>query len=218
MFKAVIFDLDGTLLDTLTDLAESMNNVLSRHGLPMHGIEAYKYMIGEGVEHLVRCALPVSMSDDETVKRFIDQYRDEYAKNWKNNTTPYDGIIDLIDALASQGLRLNVLSNKPHDSTLQCVKELLPFSRFDIVLGHMPGENPKPDPHGAIEISDKLGIFPEEFLYLGDTGVDMKTSVAAGMYPVGVLWGFRTKDELVDNGAKMLLEKPVDLMSIFTEN
>lgn len=218
MYKAVIFDLDGTLLDTLFDLAASMNNVLNRHGLPVHGIESYKQMIGEGVEHLVRRALPENMDSDETVKRFINEYRDEYDKNWKTNTRPYDGIIDLIETLASQGLRLNVLSNKPHDSTLTCVKEMLPYERFDIILGHMPGENPKPDPHGATEISDKLGIPPNQFLYLGDTSTDMKTAVAARMFPVGVLWGFRTKKELLHNGAKMLLEKPADLMSIFPEN
>ena len=212
MFKAVIFDLDGTLLDTLFDLAQSMNNVLKRHGLPMYGLEAYKYMIGDGVESLVKRALPESMGDDATVKRFIDEYRDEYGINWKTNTKPYDGIIDLVEALSSRGLRLNVLSNKPHDSTLQCVEELLPFNRFDIVRGHIAGEKPKPDPHGAIEISDKLGISPDDFLYLGDTSIDMKTAVAAGMYPVGVLWGFRTKDELLDNGAKLILEKPMDLL------
>ncbi|MBN1904907.1 MAG: HAD family hydrolase [Deltaproteobacteria bacterium] len=212
MFKAVIFDLDGTLLNTLTDLAESMNNVLVRSGLPVHGIESYKYMIGDGVENLVKRALPETMQADKTVKRFMDEYRDEYAKNWNRNTMPYDGVIDLIEALSSRGLRLNVLSNKPHDSAIMCVKELLPYERFDIVLGHRPGENPKPDPHGAIEISDRLDIHPEEFLYLGDTNIDMKTAVAAGMYPVGVLWGFRTRDELLDNGAKMLLEKPLDLL------
>jgi phosphoglycolate phosphatase len=214
MFKAVIFDLDGTLLDTLSDLAESMNNVLNRYGLPVHGLEAYKYMIGDGVEFLVKRALPEFMCDDVTIKRFINEYRDEYGKYWKKNTKPYDGIVDLIEALSSRGFKLNVLSNKPHDSTIQCVEELLPGGKFNIVLGHRPGEKPKPDPHGAIEISDKLGIPPSEFLYLGDTSIDMKTAVAAGMYPVGVLWGFRTGEELLDNGAKILLKKPLDLLSI----
>jgi phosphoglycolate phosphatase len=215
MYKAVIFDLDGTLLDTLTDLAESMNNVLVRNGLPVHGLEAYKYMIGDGVESLVKRALPEHMGNDETVKRIINEYRDEYEKNWKTNTRPYDGIIDLIETLSTLGLRLNVLSNKPHDSTIQCVEELLPKGKFDIVLGHKAGEKPKPDPHGAVEISDKLGISPSDFLYFGDTSIDMKTAVAAGMYPVGVLWGFRTKDELIDNGAKMLLKRPLDLLDLF---
>jgi phosphoglycolate phosphatase len=212
MYKAVIFDLDGTLLDTLFDLAESMNNVLNRRGLPVHGLDAYKYMIGDGVESLIRRALPSHMDNDETIKIFIDEYRDEYEKNWKKNTKPYDGVIDLIETLSKRGLRLNVLSNKPHDSTLQCVRELLPGPKFDIVLGHKQGANPKPDPYGAIEISDKLGISPSQFLYLGDTSIDMKTAVTAGMYPVGVLWGFRTKDELLNNGAKLILEKPLDLL------
>jgi phosphoglycolate phosphatase len=212
MFKAVIFDLDGTLLDTLADLAGSMNNVLLRNGLPVHNIETYKYMIGDGVENLVKRALPYNMGDDATVKGFMDEYRGEYAKNWNNNTRPYDGIIDLIEALVWQGLSLNVLSNKPHDSTVTCIRELLPYERFDIVLGHRPGEKPKPDPHGAIEISCKLGISPCDFLYLGDNDIDMKTAVAAGMHPVGVLWGFREMEELIDNGAEIILEKPMDLL------
>jgi phosphoglycolate phosphatase len=217
MYKAVIFDLDGTLLDTLADLASSMNNVLKREGLQVYDIESYKYMIGDGVESLVRRALPESMNDDETVKRFIDEYRDEYEKNWKTNTRPYDGIIDLIETLSLKGLRLNVLSNKPHDSTVICVRELLPYDKFDIVLGHKHGQKLKPDPQAALDISGYRDIPPGQFLYLGDTGIDMKTAVAAGMYPVGVLWGFRTREELLDNGAKLILEKPLDLQSIFTK-
>ncbi len=213
-FKAVIFDLDGTLLDTLSDLGDSMNSVLQNHGLPIHDLESYKYMIGDGVELLVKRALPESLSVKDEVKEFVAEYRAAYEKNWKNKTRPYEGIIELVESLCSHGLRLAVLSNKPHDFTLLCVMEFLPYDKFGIILGHQSGKKTKPDPNGAIEIAEELSIPPAQILYLGDTGVDMKTAVSAGMHPVGVLWGFRAKDELVENGAKDLIDKPDDLLQI----
>ena len=213
-FKAVIFDLDGTLLDTLSDLGDSMNSVLKRHDFPVHSLESYKYMIGDGVEYLVKRALPESINDTAKVREFITEYRSEYKKNWKNKTRPYDGIVELIETLRSLGLRLAVLSNKPHDSTELCIREFFPSNKFNIVLGHRPGKNPKPDPGGAIEIAEKINLPPYQILYLGDTSVDMKTAVAAGMYPVGVLWGFRTEKELRENGAKDLINKPTELIQI----
>ncbi len=213
-FKAVIFDLDGTLLDTLNDLADSMNNVLKRYDLPIHNIESYKYMIGDGVESLVRRALPWRIKKPETVSKLIAEYRSEYEKNWKINTRPYYGINELITLIKLRNLKLAVLSNKPNDSTEMCVREFLPFEKFDIILGHRPGYKLKPDPGGAVEISLLLEVQPEQILYLGDTGVDMQTAVAANMYPVGALWGFRTGDELKKNGAKILIEKPYDLLKL----
>ena len=217
-FKAVIFDLDGTLLDTLSDLGDSMNSVLERHGFPLHELDSFKYMIGDGVEFLVRRALPGTMNDADTVSRFVTEYRSEYGKNWKRKTRPYDGVIELIISLYSLGLKLAILSNKPHDSTELCVREFLPFEKFDIILGHRSGKKPKPDPGGAVEIADSLKISPEKILYLGDTGVDMKTAKAANMFPVGVLWGFRSGDELKNNGARMLIEKPQDLLTLLEQN
>lgn len=213
-FKAVIFDLDGTLLDTLSDLGESMNNVLKRHGFPDHNLESYKYMIGDGVEVLVKRALPETVKKTETIGHFVSEYRSEYEKNWNRKTRPYDGIIELINSLHSIKMRLAILSNKPHDFTELCVREFLPFEKFHIILGVKPGKKPKPDPHGAIEIAAGLKMPPERILYVGDTSIDMKTAVSAGMYPVGVLWGFRTRDELYDNGAKILIEKPQDLLRL----
>ena len=211
-YKAAVFDLDGTLLDTLADLGDSMNRVLKRHDLPVHDYEAYKYMIGDGIELLVKRALPESKNDPDTVSDFVKEYRDEYQLNWNKKTKPYDDINEMLDRLYSKGIELAVLSNKPHDFTELCVREFLPSNKFKIILGHRPGTNPKPDPAGAIEISEKLGISHEQILYLGDTGIDMKTAVSAGMFPVGVLWGFRKKDELIKHGAKILLNKPEDLL------
>lgn len=214
IYKAVIFDLDGTLLDTLYDLGNSMNNVLERKGFPLHTIEKYRYMIGKGVEFLVRSALPPGNRDESTIKNISSEYRDEYNKNWRNHTKPYKGIVELINKLSSAGMKLAVLSNKPHDPTIECIREFLPFKKFDIILGHRQGTLPKPDPAGAVEISKQLSIPPDQFLYLGDTDVDMKTAVAAGMYPVGVLWGFRTGEELIENGAMVLIKEPLELMEI----
>lgn len=213
-FKAVIFDLDGTLLDTLSDLGDSMNSVLKRHDLPVHDIESYKYMIGSGVEFLVRRALPDSINDTDEVNEFITEYRAEYEKNWKNKTRPYDGVIDLIKSLQSLGLKVAVLTNKPHDYTEMCIREFFPSVRFDIFVGHRPGKKPKPDPGGAVEIAEIFNVSSDQILYIGDTSVDMETAVAAGMYPVGVLWGFRSEKELLQSGAEDLLHKPEDLLQV----
>ena len=213
-YNAVIFDLDGTLLDTLCDLSDSMNNVLEKHCFPVHDYESYKYKLGGGVEYLVKRALPESINDEETIENIITEFRSEYAKNWKNNTRPYDGIIDMINSLRSLEYKIAVLSNKPHDFTELCVREFLPYEKFDVVLGHKTGKTLKPNPGGAIEIAEKFNVVKDRILYLGDTNVDMKTAVAAGMYPVGVLWGFRTEKELLENGAKVLLKNPGELLDI----
>lgn len=214
LYKAVIFDLDGTLLNTLADLGNSMNRVLKRNGYPVHDLDSYRYFVGNGVEFLVRRALPQERRDDQTVKKCIAEYRDEYNVSWKNETRPYDGIVELLDKLSSLNIRLAILSNKPHDSTLECVQEFLPVGKFDVILGQRAGTPPKPDPGGAFSIAHEWNIIPENILYLGDTDVDMKTAVSAGMFPVGVLWGFRTGKELAENGAKMLIEKPGELMNV----
>lgn len=213
-FKAVIFDLDGTLLNSLDDLGDSMNNMLERHGYPVHSIESYKYMIGDGAALFVKRALPDSIKEADKIKEYLAEYRAEYKKNWRNKTRPYEGVVELIEELHSHGIKLAVLSNKPHDSTEMCVREYLPFNKFDIILGHRPGKDLKPAPGGAFEIAEELNISPYRILYLGDTSVDMKTAVAAGMHPVGVLWGFRDKDELMENGAKKMIKKPADLLEI----
>ncbi len=216
LYKAILFDLDGTLLDTIQDIAESMNTVLGRYGFPVHTIEAYKNFVGEGMEILVRRVLPENKADAETVALCLAAMREEYAANWRRNSRPYAGVPELLDDLAARDIKLAVLSNKPDEFTKTMVTALLPRWPFNPVLGARPSVPPKPDPKAALEIAGRLSLPPEEFLYLGDTGIDMRTAVVAGMYPVGVLWGFRTAEELEVTGAKTLIAKPGELVAVLS--
>jgi phosphoglycolate phosphatase len=211
-FKAVIFDMDGTLLDTLQDLADSMNQVLKRFGYPEHPREAYKYFVGQGMDILVRKALPPEHLYESLIPQCIEAMREEYGKNWDRSTRPYPGIPELLDALTQKEIPMAILSNKPHDFTQFVAARLLAKWTFPVILGARPGVPKKPDPAGALEIADILKLSPKEILYLGDTGTDMQTATAAGMFPVGVLWGFRTESELLAEGAKVLIERPQELL------
>jgi phosphoglycolate phosphatase len=211
-FHAVLFDLDGTLLDTLDDLADSANLALRQLGLPEHPVEAYRRFIGSGMDNLVRRAVPEDHRDAAKLGKCLDLTRAHYAARWAEKTRPYDGIPDLLNALTTRGVRMAVLSNKPHEFAQLCVERLLADWRFEVVLGAGASLPTKPDPAGALWIAQQFRLEPAAFLYLGDTGTDMATAVAAGMFPVGALWGFREAEELVANGASMLIERPTDLL------
>ena len=213
-FKAVVFDLDGTLLDTLEDLADSMNNVLAKNNYPIHKVELYKYFVGNGIRNLVERTFPEGKRNNENVDRGLSAMREEYSSRWSNKTKPYIGIAEMLSALVDEGLKITILSNKPDDFTKLMVKKLLPDWNFKLVFGERHGINKKPDPAGALEIAHTLGVQPRECLYLGDTGVDMQTAVSAGMYPAGVLWGFRKAEELVENGARILIANPTDVLDL----
>jgi phosphoglycolate phosphatase len=215
-WKAVLFDLDGTLLDTIEDLADSMNQVLTDRGFPIHTLGAYKYFVGEGVEALIRRALPEDQLRPELLNQCLEAFREEYSRRWQNKTRPYPGIPELLDNLTGLGLKMAILSNKQDHFTRIMVAKLLPRWRFEPVLGARPAVPKKPDPAGALEIAEALQIAPDCFVYVGDTGIDMKTSCAAGMVPVGVLWGFRPAAELRAQGARWLIEKPGDLVSLLS--
>jgi len=216
-FKAVLFDLDGTLLDTLDDLADSMNAVLKQLGFPTHKTEAYKYFVGEGMVVLCQRALPDAYRDKTTIERCRRGMHEEYGKRWAIKTKPYVGIHELLDALTVRNIKIAVLSNKVDDFTKLTVARLLPKWHFDIITGHRRDVPRKPDPAGAIRIARQMELAPAKFVYLGDTAIDMKTAIAAGMYPVGALWGFRTKEELVKNGAKLIITRPIELLDLFLE-
>lgn len=214
-FKAALFDLDGTLLDTLQDIADSMNAVLESQHFPTHGKEAYRYFIGNGMDVLVRRALPGARRNQAMIERCVAAMRQEYARRWRLKTTVYDGIPDLLKGLADAGLKLAILSNKADDFTREMAAELLPQASFDRIRGALPHVAKKPDPEAALAIATSLGVPPQDFVYLGDSGVDMATARRAGMYPVGVLWGFRGVEELLESGARMLIPGPLDLLDWF---
>jgi phosphoglycolate phosphatase len=213
--RAILFDLDGTLLDTLDDLADSTNLALRECGLPEHPVEAFKYFIGDGVENLLRRAVPQGCDDPATLTRCVERMRAEYSQRWAAKTRPYPGIPELLDELVARGVPMAVFSNKPDEFTRLCVSRLLPRWRFTVVLGAGSRLPKKPDPAGALEIAAQMHVAPADVLYLGDTNTDMQTAVAAGMFPVGALWGFRTAEELTSNGAQILLQKPADLLDVF---
>jgi phosphoglycolate phosphatase len=212
-FKAVLFDLDGTLLDTLDDLADSMNRVLARMKFPVHPTNAYKYFVGDGMDELARRVLPETARDSSTIQNCIADMKQDYGAHWADNSKPYDGIPEMLDALREQGMRLVVLSNKPDNFTRATVEHFFPENMFELVAGARPEIKKKPDPAGAIIIADKIGLNPQQFLYLGDTATDMKTAVQAGMFPLGALWGFRTAEELQDSGAESLLKTPDEILN-----
>ena len=213
-YRAVIFDLDGTLLDSLEDLADSMNVVLARQNFPVHAVEKYRYFVGDGIAELVRRVLPVEQRADALVAENIRWMSAEYEQRWNKKTCPYPGIAELLDALTGAGLNLAVLSNKPDAFTKIMVPALLPGWNFAPILGARPGVPVKPDPQAAIEIADQLALSPAEILYLGDTATDMRTARAAGMMAIGVAWGFRTVEELQQSGAQQIIHQPTELLQL----
>ena len=212
--QAVCCDLDGTLLDSLDDLADSMNAALREFGPPEHPTRDYRYLVGEGARLLVTRTLPEAHRDPETIETVFQRYQGIYRENWNCKTRPYPGIPELLDALQARGLSLAVLSNKPHAFTVACVQELLGAWDFEVILGQRDSVPRKPDPAGVFEIAEKLRLVPSDFLYLGDTAIDMQTATAAGCVAVGVLWGFREAEELLENGAQHLITTPLDLLEL----
>jgi phosphoglycolate phosphatase len=216
-FRAVVFDLDGTLLDTLTDLGESSNAALAQLGFPTHPLESYRTFVGDGVNVLIQRILPASHRDAATVARGVEAFRDVYGEKWNNRTRPYDGIVEMLDDLTARKIPMAVLSNKPHDFTVQCVQEFLPNHHFTVVMGHKQGKPTKPNPEGALEVARQLKLQSAEIAYLGDTSVDMQTACNAGMYPIGAAWGFRSVEELKAHGAKKIISRPEELLASFAE-
>ncbi len=209
---AVVFDLDGTLLDTLEDLAASMNRTLAAHGFPPHPVDSYRYFVGQGMASLARAAAPEGTPGEalDSVRRGMEA---DYAEHWAVATRPYPGIPEAIAALRGRGLPLAVFSNKPDRFTKIVVERFFPAGAFAHVQGAKEGVPMKPDPAGALEIARELGVPPERTAYVGDTDTDMKTGAAAGMYTVGVEWGFRP-ELLRDNGAVVIVARPEDLPGV----
>ncbi|MDD2574246.1 MAG: HAD family hydrolase [Bacillota bacterium] len=213
-FGGVIFDMDGTLLDTLGDLADSMNSVLERYGYPVHPVDSYRYFVGEGMEMLVRRAIPTGSDSEETVRQCLAAMNREYSLRWADRSKPYPGIRVLLDFLERQKIPKAVLSNKPDGFTKTMAKAFLSEWTFCEVRGESPSTPRKPNPAAALEIASGMGHKPENIVYIGDSSIDMQTAGRAGMYSVGALWGFRTAEELKLNGARVLVKRPEDVIPI----
>ncbi len=214
IFKAVIFDLDGTLLDTLQDLARTLNAVLSNNGYPSHTLDECRFLVGQGMRELVRKALPEGIGTTETIDRLMPDFMARYAENWNIDSRPYPGIDILLGFLTEQGVKMAILSNKADEFTQHCAEELLKDWKFNVVMGHHSGIAPKPDPTGALLLAQMLGEEPSTILYVGDSGIDMQTATRAGMFPLGVLWGFRPESELLEYGAKAVVGSPEDIIEL----
>lgn len=210
-YQAVIFDLDGTLLDTLEDLGDSVNAVLEYYGYPMHTMEAYRLMIGNGIKMLMRRSFPEPVSDS-LIEEALNRFKVTYEERFLNKTHPYAGILMLIAALQERKIPMAICTNKHQDAAQKLVQKLLPVDVFSFVYGERVGVARKPDPAAVLEIAQRMGITPSKAIYVGDSMVDMQTAVNAGMLPVGVLWGFRDRIELEEYGGKVILSHPMELL------
>jgi len=214
-FKAVLFDLDGTLLDSLQDIADSANSALRQLGFAAHPTETYKYLVGDGIEELVKRALPESFRDVNTITECLKLIRGEYRRRLAINSKPYAGVREMLGELQRRNVSMAVLSNKPHEFTCHMVDEILGDYDFEIVRGAESDVPVKPAPAAALRIAQQMDISPAQFVCVGDGSTDMQAANAAGMYAVGVLWGYRTADDLLQAGAKKLIKNPGELLNLF---
>ncbi len=213
-YKAVIFDLDGTLLDTLEDIADAVNRVLEGRGAPTHDLEAYRFFVGDGSEMLVKRALPENERSDDSVRRSLNDFKKDYESTWDVKTRAYEGIPKLLDSLTEKGVKMAVCSNKPHEFSVLCVEKMLGRWCFEQVVGQGGRYRRKPAPDSALAIAGNMRVDPAEILFVGDSGVDMQTAVSAGMVPVGAAWGFRPEEELLANGCKFLVRQPLYVLQV----
>ena len=201
MKQLVIFDLDGTLLDTVADLANATNQALERCGYPTHPVEAYYQFVGNGINKLFARALPAAHSTEEEVMRIRALFVPYYNEHNADCSRPYPGVVELLETLQERGVQLAVASNKYHEATLKLVRHFFPSIRFAVIYGQREGVPIKPAPDVVYDILNDTGVAPEQALYVGDSGVDMLTASNAGVESVGVSWGFRSIDELREHGA-----------------
>ena len=216
MIKAVIFDLDGTLVNSLEDLAISTNYALNLFGFPIHETDKYKYFIGDGMQKLIERVLPEDNRDSETKTKVFDAFINYYSKHYLDKTVAYEGIHNVIKTLKQDGIKIAVVSNKA-DKMAKIVVEKIFGDIFDFVVGKRDGYPTKPDPKLTLEVIDILGVKPEDCAFVGDSGMDMAASVNAGCIGIGALWGFRTKEELQSNGADYVAQQPLEIIDIIKE-
>ena len=212
-FKGIIFDLDGTLVNSLEDISDAMNTVLENLNYPTHTYEVYQYFIGSGLRNLVTKALPASNNTEVEIESSFQSMIAAYREICTLKTKPYDGIVELLEILVSRNIKLAIFSNKADEFTKKIAAEIFP-NYFSCAVGLSLESLKKPNPFEAMAISKNWDLKPEEILFVGDSDIDMQTAINAKMFPVGVSWGYRTKEELIASGAKMVLKTPCDLLSL----
>lgn len=213
--RLVIFDLDGTLLDTIGDIAEAVNQALEKCGFPAHPREAYRFMVGSGIMALFERALPPEERTESNILRIRELFIPYYEAHKADLTAPYSGIVELLDSLCQRGVKLAVASNKYHQATQQLVSHYFTSIPFCAVLGHREGMAVKPSPEIVREIMEAAEVCdPQEVLYVGDSDVDMLTAHNAGVEGVGVSWGFRPREELASLKPRAIIDTPAELLSL----
>lgn len=210
--STVIFDLDGTLIDSLQDLADAMNRALVSNGFSPHPYDAYRLFIGRGMKNLVKDALPKMARTEQQIAHLYEALVREYNKNLLENTVLYEGIPSLLDQLEAGNISMSILSNKSDLFTQKIGEKLLGKWFFQQIVGTREGGPRKPDPTEALNICTKLQVQPDSVLFVGDSSIDMHTAKNAGMTAIGVTWGFRSRNELLEHGADYLIDKPMDLL------
>ena len=210
--KACFFDLDGTLVDSLADIADATNTALAAHGFPTHSYDTYRQIVGYGIKALIAHALPEGLTMEQ-IHKILPDMRKHYAEGWMKKTAPYPGVPALLSALQKRGIPLGIVSNKPHSSALKVTAHYFPDTAFADIRGQLPEGPAKPDPAAALGMAQNLGIAPETVFFIGDTRTDMETAVNAGMIGVGVTWGFRDERELLDYGARIIIHSPEELLN-----
>lgn len=214
MIKAVLFDLDGTLVNSLYDLATSTNYALEQMGFKTHTNDEYKYFVGNGMKKLIERALPSEKNDEETFNKCFDIFYSHYKEHFYDKTCYYEGIEELLLKLNEKGIHLCVVSNKQHEMAVTVVRKILPKVKFHTVSGKQDDYPAKPDNQLTLKIIKGMGVKPEECLFVGDSNVDMQTALNSGCKSVGVLWGFRTKDELVSSGAMYTVSRASEIYDL----
>ncbi len=212
---AAIFDLDGTLLDTLEDIAITANEILAALGFPVFETDRYRQFVGNGVEKLFQRCLPTRALSPQMLNTCVQKFKPVYEAHYRDHSRPYPGIMEMLDALRGMEIPFAVLSNKPDAFTKQMVKEFFPEIEFKAVLGARFGVPHKPSPVAALEIAERLGMGPRQISFLGDSNVDIETANRATMHSVGALWGFRDEEELKNAGAMSLIQTPGEMLSFF---
>lgn len=209
-YEAVIFDLDGTLVDTLDDLTDSVNFALSSFGFPMRNREEVRSFVGNGVRKLVYLSVPEG-TDEETSEKCLGVFKEHYKNNSRNKTKPYDGIIELLEKLCESDVKTAVVTNKMQSAAKDIV-EFFFENKISLAVGQVDGVAQKPNPDGVLLVLEKLGIKKEKAVYVGDSEVDCLTARNAGIDCIGVTWGFRSAEVLKESGAGIIVDEPLQIL------